>query len=54
VLSRKRKETQEAIDRLENGLHKLHKTQARAGFGGVRFGLGWQQGTAERACRAAG
>ncbi|KAI8464229.1 MAG: flagellar alpha dynein [Monoraphidium minutum] len=28
VLARKRKESQEAIDRLENGLAKLHKTQA--------------------------
>ncbi|KIY98975.1 dynein heavy chain, partial [Monoraphidium neglectum] len=28
VLARKRKESQEAIDRLENGLNKLHKTQA--------------------------
>lgn len=27
VLARKRKESQEAIDRLENGLNKLHKTQ---------------------------
>jgi hypothetical protein len=27
VLSHKRKETQEAIDRLENGLNKLHETQ---------------------------
>lgn len=34
VLKRKRKETQEAIDRLENGLNKLHKTQVQAaGFG---------------------
>lgn len=29
VLSRKRKETQEAIDRLENGLSKLHKTKVK-------------------------
>jgi dynein heavy chain len=28
VLAKKRKATQEAIDRLENGLAKLHKTQA--------------------------
>jgi hypothetical protein len=28
VLARKRKATQEAIDRLENGLAKLHKTQS--------------------------
>jgi dynein heavy chain len=28
VLARKRKESQEAIDRLENGLSKLYKTQA--------------------------
>ena len=27
VLARKRKESQEAIDRLENGLNKLYKTQ---------------------------
>lgn len=34
VLTRKRRETQEAIDRLENGLHKLHKTQVgRLGAG---------------------
>ena len=37
LLARKRKESQEAIDRLENGLSKLHKTQAR----------GW----GERCCR---